>query len=323
MSRLDNLIGNQTIKEQLKTIIKEKKFPSTMLFEGPAGVGKKRFAKAFAIEIMNTSKQDPIDFFHLYPDEKSGMHSMEEIRELIRNIALLPHEAPFKFYLIENIHAMLPIHANALLKTLEEPPRHAKIILTTDNKEDVLDTILSRCVIFSFQHIKEDEIVSFLMKEKHLDDISAKKIAFALNGSLEHIHFYLNDKLKPLEGFIKNMLKTYFAGHVSKAFSLLEEIDVFIQKQSNTDYELCVKLLLDYILFWYRDALLLQHHVTAEIFFHEEVAFLKELSYFKQLSLDKFSSFALAAKDALLRNIKVKYIVENFLLSTPQMMDVI
>jgi DNA polymerase III delta prime subunit len=87
------------------------------------------------------------DLYEIAPDPKSQLYSMEEIREFIKDILLPPFEGKEKVYILHDVERMLPIHANALLKTLEEKPSYATILLTTANLRKLLPTIISRSEI--------------------------------------------------------------------------------------------------------------------------------------------------------------------------------
>ncbi|MCP5470081.1 MAG: hypothetical protein H7A36_06225 [Chlamydiales bacterium] len=95
-------------------------------------------------------KQMHPDVHHYHPEGKSGMHPIESLKELQRDVALEPFEAPYKFFIIHDAERMLTTSANALLKTLEEPAAKTVLILATNDERALLPTIRSRCQTFRF-----------------------------------------------------------------------------------------------------------------------------------------------------------------------------
>src|SRR5579883_1219107 len=120
--------------------------PPVLLFHGPSP-SKTSAAEKLAYRLLQSEKSP--DFHPIFPD-KNGLHSIQSIRELIRETALPPFEAKGKVFLIHEADKMLPTSSNALLKTLEEPPPATWFILLSGDKSALLPTILSRCRMFYF-----------------------------------------------------------------------------------------------------------------------------------------------------------------------------
>lgn len=99
-------------------------------------------AKEFGFKLLNKEVSHP-DFLEIIPEGKN--YTKEQITDFLRDIALSPYSSPYKVYLFHKADKMLPVHANALLKTFEEKPDHAVILLVTDNIKGIIETILSRC----------------------------------------------------------------------------------------------------------------------------------------------------------------------------------
>ncbi len=164
MTQITSLLGNKFVKEHLSQM---QALPSALLFTGPAGVGKATFAKAFAQERLGRANHP--DFIVLEPEGKSLMHPIDSIRSLIQRLSLAPFEASQVIAVIDDADRMLPYAANALLKTLEEPPVHAHLILTSSHPDRLLPTIRSRCQVMPFQPLARTDLETFIGPRENLD----------------------------------------------------------------------------------------------------------------------------------------------------------
>ena len=179
-----HLLGNFQQKQFLIKIAHTNQVPPVLLFSGPSGIGKVRFAKAFAKMLTKTLEiEDHPDIYFLKPEEKSGQYSLEKIKELLQEAALPPFSSCCKVFILEEAHQMQPYASNALLKTLEEPHPHTFFILTSSDPSKLISTILSRCTKLSFLPIGEQEIADFLEKQG-VSPEDAQKKAFLSEGSL-------------------------------------------------------------------------------------------------------------------------------------------
>ena len=199
MQLFENIVGNNKIKESLKNAVKSNNVSHSYLFIGKAGVGKKLFAKDLAKKVMclgsNYDAQDNVlrsardnkekvesenlslefdncdscikfdansnpDFSIIVPDGKSI--KIEQIRDLQARILEKPISSNKKVYIIDDADTMTEESQNCLLKTLEEPPEYAMIILIASNENRMLQTIKSRCVIIRFEDLTNEEISQIL-----------------------------------------------------------------------------------------------------------------------------------------------------------------
>ena len=199
MQLFENIVGNNKIKESLKNAVKSNNVSHSYLFIGKAGVGKKIFAKDLAKKVMclgsNYDAQDNVlrstrdnkekvesenlslefdncdscikfdansnpDFSIIVPDGKSI--KIEQIRDLQARILEKPISSNKKVYIIDDADTMTEESQNCLLKTLEEPPEYAMIILIASNENRMLQTIKSRCVIIRFEDLTNEEISQIL-----------------------------------------------------------------------------------------------------------------------------------------------------------------
>lgn len=322
MNSFSDLIGNSSVKERLKQYIHREEIPSTMLFAGPSGVGKSLFARLFAKQAMNTTKNHPVDLIEIAPEGKSQIHSMSAFREMISNIYVKPHESQVKFYIIHQTHRMLPVHANALLKTLEEPPEHARIILLTSQKEDLLDTVLSRCVEIPFFEISLLEMEQHLEKKLNLEKEKIKEILPFLGGSFEHLSFYLQEGFEQFQVMFKQFIQAFFSQNYSTAFSQLEEIEKVITSSPVEDQQKYIDLFFEFLLFWYRDVFYFHQSANEhKLYFKDLTEHYAPLIAMQNLDMKKVYDHSLIARDALERNMRFKHVIEDFVLSTKDMIN--
>ena len=199
----DKLIGQDHIVKTLVNQIEEDKVGHAYLFTGTRGTGKTSTAKMFARALncqmpINgcacgkcatcVALEDPSNLDILEMDAASN-NGVEEIRSLREKISYPPTVGKYKVYIIDEVHMLTPSAFNALLKTLEEPPKHAVFILATTEVQKVPATILSRCMRFDFRLVPTNDIVK-LIKEvydnegKEYDDDAIRLIAKSGEGSV-------------------------------------------------------------------------------------------------------------------------------------------
>lgn len=191
----ENLVGNEKVKEYLNSTIENKNISHSFMFVGKPGIGKKQFAHQYAEMIMclqdgkcdgNSVKCDSCvkfegnanpDYAEILPDGKTL--KIEQVRNLQARIVEKPITSRRKVYVIDDADLMSEESQNCLLKTLEEPPEYAVIILIVSNESRILPTIKSRCVIIKFQTLTSKEIKQ--VKPELSDDLIQ-----LLEGSLQN-----------------------------------------------------------------------------------------------------------------------------------------
>lgn len=165
----------------LEGAIKKGSIPHAILFSGGRGTGKTTLARIFAKEI-GTSEVD------LYEIDAASNRGIDDIRELREAVHTLPYESKQKVYIIDEVHMLTKEAFNALLKTLEEPPAHVVFILATTEVDKLLDTILSRCQVFTMRSPSRSvlaAVVTNVAKKEGftLNPAAADLIAIAADGS--------------------------------------------------------------------------------------------------------------------------------------------
>ncbi len=181
----DELIGQNPITSTLKQALITNRIAPAYIFSGPRGTGKTSSARIFA-KSLNCLKSEkattlPCDECELCRGINSGNAldvieidaasntGVENIRELIERSRFAPAQARWKVYVIDECHMLSTAAFNALLKTLEEPPRQVVFILATTDPQRVLPTILSRCMRFDFRRIGLHDL------EGHLNNIAKQE----------------------------------------------------------------------------------------------------------------------------------------------------
>lgn len=182
----NTVVGQSHITNTLKNAIISKQLAQAYLFCGPRGVGKTTCARIFAktINCTNVSPQgeacdqcescvsfDSGASLNVYELDAASNNSVDDIRNLVDQVRFAPQLGEYKVYVIDEVHMLSTAAFNAFLKTLEEPPKHAKFILATTEKHKIIPTILSRCQVFNFNRIKTEDIsnhLAFMAKEEHV-----------------------------------------------------------------------------------------------------------------------------------------------------------
>ena len=193
----NNLIGNDKIKNDLQTVLKNNNIFHSYMFIGTEGIGKKEFAKEFANGILCTGEIKPCgkcksclefqsnnhpDFYYIGLGEENSI-KIEVIRQLQKKIGELPIVSNRKVYIIDDFEYVTKEAQNCLLKTIEEPPEFVTIILITANESRILNTIKSRCLKISFNNIEDDLLKKFLEENYYIKNISKNKLK-SYNGSI-------------------------------------------------------------------------------------------------------------------------------------------
>lgn len=177
-----HLIGNTAIKTYLERMVARKSVAQSLLFAGPEGVGKGEFALSLAKSLLGSATHPDL---HVYrPEGKTGMHSIQTLRQLSEEVYMAPYQGPWKVFIIHDAERMLPTSGNALLKTFEEPAPDAILVLLSSQPTALLPTILSRCRTLYFQALSQKEIQGYLQNVRKLGEDEAERIAFLAQGSL-------------------------------------------------------------------------------------------------------------------------------------------
>lgn len=188
----NTVVGQSHITTTLKNAIKNDQLAHAFLFCGPRGVGKTTCARILAktINCENQTKDGEacnkcnscISFnegtsLNIHELDAASNNSVDDIRTLVDQVRFAPQAGRYKVYIIDEVHMLSSSAFNAFLKTLEEPPSYAIFILATTEKHKILPTILSRCQIFDFKRITNNDTVEHLQEICAKEEIKAEKAA--------------------------------------------------------------------------------------------------------------------------------------------------
>jgi DNA polymerase-3 subunit gamma/tau len=198
--KFDDVVGQDHVSTTLKNQIATGRVGHAYLFVGSRGCGKTTSARILAAEV-NTVGLEPkdaerigravadgraLDVIEIDAASHTGVDAM---REIIEKVNFSPGELRYKVYIIDEVHMLSTAAFNALLKTLEEPPKHVIFILATTDPQKIPATVLSRCQRFTFKRVPVDKIVGrlqFICKEEKFeaDEHALKLIARHATGAL-------------------------------------------------------------------------------------------------------------------------------------------
>ncbi|WP_339020912.1 DNA polymerase III subunit gamma/tau [Spiroplasma endosymbiont of Atherix ibis] len=210
----DQVAGHEGIKEILISQIKLNSFGHALLFSGQRGTGKTSVAKIFSkiVNCQNLNGYNPCDkclscnefnnnaHADIFEIDAASNNGVEEIRNIKANVSLMPNFSKYKVYIIDEVHMLSNSAFNALLKTLEEPPRHVIFVLATTEFSKIPSTIISRCQLFNFKRIDqkslENKISEICNAEgKQITKEALNEIYYISDGSLRDALNYLEQSL--------------------------------------------------------------------------------------------------------------------------------
>lgn len=285
MGTFKDVVGHKDIINYIRNAVREDKVSHAYILNGERGAGKKMLANLFAATLLcEKGGPDPCNECHSCRQAESGNHpdiikvthekpnsiSVDDIREQVNNtIMIKPYQGPYKVYIIPQADMMTPQAQNALLKTIEEPPEYAVIMLLTENADTLLSTINSRCVMLKLRNIKDTLIKKYLMETMQVPDYKADMCTAFAQGNMGRAIMLVNSE--------------HFNEIRDEAVQLLKyinemELSEIVQAVSRiTAYKLEINDYLDIIMIWYRDVLL--YKATKDM---DKVVFKDQIKYIKE-----------------------------------------
>lgn len=191
------VLGQEQVVKVLEGAVAQGNIAHAYLFSGSRGTGKTSVARIFA-HAIGTSDKD------IYEIDAASNRGIDDVRLLREGVHTLPFDSKYKVYIIDEVHMLTKEAFNALLKTLEEPPRHAVFILATTEFDKLPETIVSRCQTFRFKRppasMLKDMMIAVAKKEgRKLEPAAAELIALLADGSFRDAHGTLQKVLASLE----------------------------------------------------------------------------------------------------------------------------
>ena len=257
----DSVVGQSSIISTLKNAIKSNQLAQSFLFCGPRGVGKTSCARILAKTINCDNIHDNIEAcnecvsctsfndsssFNVHELDAASNNSVDDIRNLVDQVRFAPQIGIYNIYIIDEVHMLSTSAFNAFLKTLEEPPKHAKFILATTEKNKIIPTILSRCQIFDFKRIG-------------VNDIAA------------HLNFVAKSESVEVEEEALHLIAQKADGAMRDSLSLLDRLISFSDKKLTYKSVIEVLNILDYDYYFKVTDLLLQNDVQKLLNIYNEI----------------------------------------------------
>lgn len=321
------LIGQNQILEYIEETVKNDTPSGAYIINGDKGSGKKLLAKTFAMALncegngikpcrsckscMSANSNTQPDIIWVTPKSKDIKIGINDIREqVISNISVKPVSSKYKVYIIPSADTLSAEAQNALLKTLEEPPKHVVIFLITNNYKLLLETIISRCTILRVRDITDSIINNYLIENLDIPKEKAMLCTAFARGNLGRA--------------IKMAQSEYFVGLRDMAVSVLEKIysmpgvEIVEAVNNMAKYsKLEIADILDYMTVWYRDILLFKAtNDTNTIIFKDKIVVIKDRA--RDMSYEGIENVINALDTAVERlnsNVKFELVMELLLMT--------
>ncbi len=280
-----DVVGQKQLTDNLRSALKYNKISHAYLIQGERLSGKRMIADIFAraLQCENAEGEKPCNqcrsckqaMNRNHPDilyvehEKPNVISVDNIRQQVNgDIAIKPYSGAHKIYIVDEAEKMNVQAQNALLKTLEEPPEYAVILLLATRVEAMLQTILSRCVVLNTRPVHEDMIKEYLMRRVQVPDYRAAICASFARGNVGRAaELASNEQFDHMKSSVIGTMKNISDMEINKIAA--ETKKIVEEKFDVDDY-------LDLCFIWYRDVLLYKacgiYGDSGHIIFKEDMA---------------------------------------------------
>lgn len=288
MPNFKDIYGQEQIVDHLENAIASGKISHAYIINGERSSGKEFIANVFAMALQceSTGQEKPCNECHSCKQALSGNHpdiirvthekpatiGVEDIRTGVNDdIIIKPYSSDWKIYIISEAEKMTVQAQNALLKTLEEPPAYAVIILLTSNIDSMLSTILSRCVVLNMKPVKDEIIKKYLMEEIHVPDYKADVCTAFARGNLGKAKaLAVSEEFDNIKTEAVSLLKYIHDMEITDIMSAIKKIN---------DYKIDINDYLDILSVWYRDVLLFKATNDAnQLIFKDELQYIKKIA---------------------------------------------
>lgn len=326
MAGFCDIIGHEQIIGHLQSAIAADKVSHAYIFNGPEYSGKRMLAEAFAMALqceaqegekpcqkcrscrqaMDKNQPDIIYVSH----EKPNTIGVDDIRTQINSdIVIKPYSSRYKVYIVDEAEKMNPQAQNALLKTIEEPPAYAVLLLLTTNADGFLPTILSRCITLNLKAVKQEVIRAYLMKQYQIPDYQADVCAAFSQGNVgKAVQLASSESFNEMKASVLQLVKR------------LDDIDIYEfggAIQQIADYKLAINDYFDLIMIWFRDVLYMKatNDVNGLIFKDEVYDIKRQAAKHSYQGIEAILKALQTAKTRLNANVNFDLTLELLLLA--------
>mgnify|MGYP000345666175 CR=1 FL=1 len=283
MSSFKDVVGHKNIIQYIENAVKTDKVSHAYILNGEKGSGKRLLANLFAMSLQCQNRDEDGDACgkcqsckqaasNNQPDiirvthEKPNTISIDDIREQINNdIVIKPYSSKYKIYIVPDADMMSVQAQNALLKTIEEPPAYAVVMLLADNPDALLPTISSRCVQLNLKPVGDQLVKDYLMNEMHVPDYQAEVDASLAQGNIGKAERIARSP--EYEETLESALRMAKYADSMPLYEIVETIKKLTAEKDNIDDYF------DIFSLWFRDVLLFK--ATKEV---DSLVFKQELN---------------------------------------------
>jgi DNA polymerase III subunit delta' len=324
MQGFGQIIGHENIIQHLQNAIGSSKVSHAYIFHGEEGMGKKTLAAAFAKTLQCEERGIlPCDRCKSCMQAASGNHpdiiwvthekasiGVDDIRlQVNADILVKPYNSAYKIYIIDDAEKLTEQAQNALLKTIEEPPEYAIILLLASNTSVILPTILSRCILLNLKPVDKLKIKEFLMVQHQVPDYMAEVAASFSGGNVgKAIKYASSEDFNQIKGDVLHILK-YIDD--MELYEVISGLKVLTSSKNNIeDY-------IDLMILWYRDILMYKATIDPDLLlYREELTFIKKQANIRSYEgVEKIISAMEKAKIRLKANVNFDIAIELMLLT--------
>ena len=325
MAGFQDILGHEMIKDHFRKAIENHKVSHAYILAGEEGMGRKSLANAFAMTLLcEKGLKEPCMECHSckqmlsdnHPDvihvthEKPGSIGVDDIRKQINDtIMIKPYSSYYKIYMVDEAEKMTVQAQNALLKTIEEPPSYAVIILMTTNPDAFLPTILSRCIQLKLKPLRDYVVKGYLVEKLGVPVEKAEVYAALARGNLgKAIHIASSEEFGELYRAVLTLLKNIKNMDLPALLEFIKKL-----QEDHLDINEC----LDFMQLWYRD--ILMYKVTKDmnlLIFKDEYKTVSEIcSHSSYEGLEAVLEAIDKAKQRLDANVNTELALELMLLT--------
>ena len=323
------IFGHEWAIDWLERSLQNGRIPHALLLTGPAQIGKRTLALAVAAALICQADDKPCGHCRacrliaqgVHPDvrlvaaddserSREGVLKIDQIRELQRQAALKPVEAPVKVFVLRELERANPAAANALLKTLEEPPLYVVLLVTSARPHALLPTILSRCQVLALRPLPQPQVAAALHHRWQADTSQAELLARLAEGRLGWAVQRLTDQAAWDERSRRLADAALLPGQsIAQRFAYADELS-----RSAAAVQPTLALWIG----WWRDVLLIQQGNRAHVRNTDQADPLMQAAQtFSPAQVQQFISRLHAAPTQITQNVNTRLLLETLMLHMP------